>query len=104
MLKKKRVDADADQNDRETRSEIKAEMLGLQRRGQPLPQRLARRMLDRSSEWNRTGSHARKNQSQFLLLRLRSCQSGLEFERHRVRRATRRRECSRWDTNLASEN
>jgi hypothetical protein len=67
-------------------------MLGLKRRSQPLSQRLARRMLQRSSEWNRTGSDARKNQSQFLLLRLRSCQSGLEFERPGVRRAVRRRE------------
>jgi hypothetical protein len=71
VLKQKRVDADADQSDPETRSETEAQTIDLQRRGQPLPQRLAR--LNRSSEWNRACPDARKSQSQLLLLRLPSC-------------------------------
>jgi len=71
VLKQKGVDADADQTDRQSRSEIKTQMLSLKRSGQSLPQRLAR--LDRSSEWSRACPDARKSQSQFFLLRLRFC-------------------------------
>ena len=74
MLKKKRVDANADQTNCQARSEIKVQMLGLQPPGQLLPQRLSGGTLERSSQRNRTGPDARKNQSQFFLLRLRSCQ------------------------------
>ena len=80
VLKKKRVDANADQTDRKTRTEIKGQMLGLEPPSQPLPQRLAGGMVQRSPERSRTGSDARKNQSQFFLLRPRFCQSCQEFE------------------------
>ena len=98
MLKKERVDADADQTDRETGPEIEGQTLGLQPRGRPLPQRLAWGALEGSLERNRTGSDARKSQSQLFLLRLRSCQSWLEFESRGVQRTARR-----WARNLASE-
>jgi hypothetical protein len=65
VLKKKRVDGDAGQTDRQARCEIETHVLGLRPPSQPLPQGFAGGMLKRSSERNRTGSDARKSQSQF---------------------------------------
>jgi hypothetical protein len=64
MLKEKRIDADADQNHRQARAQVEAQVLGFDEAGQPLPQRQAGGTLDRTPERNRTGPDARKSQSQ----------------------------------------
>ena len=66
VLKKKRVDADAHQTDRKTRTEIKGQMLGLEPPSQPLPQRLAVGMLQRSPERAEPGRMRERTKANFF--------------------------------------